>query len=136
MLEIPSKFRERRRKLRLERPLCPICSLKMTKKGKKKDIYFKCKKCGNRKVGETFKPKFSELTKMDFDSQVRAARKEDALAKFVRKLKMQRYLPFKTVEYDGKFIDLAEYGKDGVLVRKKEIGKKEERKEVDKVESV
>jgi len=113
-------LREKRRKHTPAQVYCPKCSIEMKRKGKKgQSIYFKCPKCKSKWIGGEFVEPSPERAE-ERNLLLKAQRREQSIRKLIRRLKKQKYLPFKTLEFAGKIINLDEYDKDGLPLKPQE----------------
>jgi len=131
-------FRALRRRKPHGKPDCPICKVKMKRKGKKgDDEYFKCPKCKGkmRRDGPFVAPPNPDTLDVR-NHQIREFRKEMALRKLVVKLKKQKYLGFKSFEWEGRIINLDDYDVDGVTFEEKRRIAEEEKKREEEAKKV
>jgi len=120
------KLVTRERKAR-KRPFCPLCNSEMKRKGKKgKNEYYKCPKCGCKQFQDgSYRQKPNPDTLDIMNRAIREQRKEQSLKRLIKRLKKQKYLPYKTFIWEGRVINLDEYDRDGNLIPKKEERKEE-----------
>lgn len=139
MLEKVKKLRELRKRKVYGEKICPMCNVKMKRKGKKgRNEFFKCPKCkGKLSLSGTFEPPPNPDTLDMKIHELKAFRKEMAKRKLIVRLKKEKYLGYKQFQWEGEIINLDDYDVDGVSLEEKrrmeeEKKKQEQEKEVKK----
>jgi len=132
-------FKAMRRRSPHDKVECPLCKVKMKRKGKKGgDEYFKCPKCqGKMRRNGSFVEKPNPDTLDLRNHEIKAFRKEMSKRKLIIRLKKQKYLGYKSLEWEGEIINLDDYDSDGISLeekRKMEEERKKQEKEMKKQE--
>jgi len=130
MLEQIKMYRALRRRKPHGKVDCPICKIKMKRKGKKGgDEYFKCPKCkGKMRRGGPFVQPVNPDTLDIRSHEIKAFRKELSKRKLIVRLKKQKYLGYKSFEWEGQIINLDDYDFDGMSFEEKRKIAEEEKK--------
>jgi len=114
---------------------CPVCKVKMKRKGKKGtgNEYFRCPKCRGkmRRNGSFAEPPNPETLDIR-EHQIKEFHKEMSKRKLVIKMKQQKYLGLKTFEWEGQIINLADYDVDGITFEEKKKIEEELKKQAEK----
>ena len=115
---------------------CPICQVRMKRKGKKGRDFFKCPKCKGKLMGALF---IQAPSKESIDLQIaqtKIIRKENSKRKFIIEMKKEKYRGFDAIEFAGDYIRFDDYDKDGISFEEKKRLQEERAKRLEEQKKV